>query len=132
MTLISGCSDDEGTTKPSDACDETAILDHDRYVDSVDGTYTIMEASIDGDCLTVKFGASGCDGSSWIVHLIDSEDIIEPQPPQRFIKLELQNNEACLAFFTKEVSYDIRNLRVDGNVVILNLKNFNTPITYNY
>jgi hypothetical protein len=132
ILLISSCNDDEAVPQPSGDCDETAILDHDRYVKSPDGMYAILEASIADDCLTIKFGASGCDGSSWTIGLIDSEDVIEPQPPQRFIKLELENLETCLAFFTTEVSFDIRNLQVDGNEVILNLKNFDTPISYKY
>lgn len=132
FSLFTGCSNDEEMSLVSELCPDTVILDHDRYVSTDHEAYTIMEASITGDCLAIKFGASGCSGDSWGVQVIDSEDIIEPLPPERFIKLELKNDELCQAFITKETSYDISNLRVDGNEVLLNLKNFDTPISYKY
>lgn len=83
--------------------------------------YTIKNASQEGNILKVTLSAGGCDGNSWIVNLIDSSDILESDPIQRNIKIELQNNEVCEALITKEFIFDITKLKHNGKPVVLNL-----------
>lgn len=64
--------------------------------------------------------------------LVDSEEIFEFYPPQRNLKLSLSNQEDCEAFITKEMSFDISNLQVDGNQVQLNITNAEESILYEY
>ncbi|SDX36738.1 hypothetical protein SAMN05444411_10516 [Lutibacter oricola] len=92
----------------------------------------INSASIDDDCLKINYSSSGCSGDSWEVKLIDAGVIMESFPPQRNIKLSLKNEEICEAYFTKEISFDIDKLQVDGEVVLLNLEGFDTQIRYEY
>ncbi len=78
--------------------------------------------TIDGDCLNIKFAASGCDGNTWFVKLIDSGSIAESHPCQRTLRLSLENKENCMAVISKEISFDIKDLRIIGNnKVILNI-----------
>ena len=62
----------------------------------------------------------------------DSEIILESIPPQRELRLSLKNEEACLAFITKEFTFDISSLRVDGNQVQLKIVNADETILYEY
>ena len=68
----------------------------------------------------------------WELKLIDSEDILESNPPQRNLRLSLKNEESCLAYITKELTFDISNLQVNGNKVQLNLTNSDKNILYKY
>ena len=63
---------------------------------------------------------------------IDSEAILESNPPQRNLRLSLKNDELCQAFITKEITFDIDILQVDGNNVLLNLINSGDQILYEY
>ncbi len=103
-------------------CDEEVIISQQEYQNASNDSSAIIDINIDGDCLNVKLGASGCDGNSWIIKLIDSGNIAESYPCQRTLKLSLDNKEECLAFISKEVSFDIKNLRIVGDdKVILNV-----------
>jgi hypothetical protein len=50
-------------------------------------------------------------------------------PPQGYLKLALANNEACLAVFNKEQSFDLTRIKIDGaNGVLLKIEDFKEPI----
>jgi len=74
----------------------------------------IVNMEIVGDCLKIKFNSSGCSGSSWVVKLIDRGDLIKTNPPQRTLILSLYNTEMCEALIHKEVSFNIKDLQVEG------------------
>ena len=93
---------------------------------------TINSLKITENCLKINFSSSGCSGDTWELKLIDSEDILESNPVQRNLRLSLKNEELCLAFITKELSFDISNLQVDGNQVQLNITNSDDEILYEY
>ena len=82
--------------------------------------------------MKINFSSSGCNGDTWELKLIDSEDILESNPPQRNLRLSLKNEESCLAYITKELTFDISNLQVNGNKVQLNLTNSDKNILYKY
>ena len=88
--------------------------------------------SINDNCLKINFSSGGCNGDTWELKLIDSEDILESYPPQRNLRLSLKNEELCEAYITKELTFDISNLQVDGNKVQLNLTNSDKNILYEY
>ncbi|MDC1539543.1 hypothetical protein N8480_02595 [Flavobacteriaceae bacterium] len=82
--------------------------------------------------MKINFSSSGCNGDTWELKLIDSEDILESNPPQRNLRLSLKNEELCEAYITKELTFDISNLQVDGNKVQLNLTNSDKNILHEY
>ena len=113
-------------------CSEV-LIDNNTYETAESDNYTIGNVFFNGNCITIDVSASGCDGSTWVFTLIDSENISESIPPQRSLKLSLNNNEACLAVFTREESFDLIPLRVEGsNEVLLNIEGFEEPILYAY
>ena len=125
------CDDDDDVQLSM--CDATVIVDNLAYQTTESSFYSLVSAEIVGDCLRVNISSSGCNGSSWILTLVDSEDIAESIPPQRYLKLLLANNEACLAVFNKEQSFDLTALRIEGiNDMLLNIEDFPEPLTYSY
>lgn len=130
---FSACNKDNNTIKPSNSiCDFETIVSSVAYRDAPLDYLVINSLEIIDDCLVVAFSASGCDGNTWVVKLVDSEEIFESYPPQRNLKLSLSNQEDCEAFITKEMSFDISNLQVDGNQVQLNITNAEESILYEY
>ncbi|MFT6814917.1 MAG: hypothetical protein ACJAZ3_000813 [Sphingobacteriales bacterium] len=114
------------------SCGAETIVDADDYISAATDQVVINNLSIDGDCLKIYYGASGCNGDSWIVKLIDSEEIIDSDTLQRNLKFSLLNNEICQAYFTKEITFDISNLQVDGGKVMLNIFDRGDEILYEY
>lgn len=114
-------------------CDEALVVSDVLYKTGPNDMVQIVSASIMGDCLTIEYGASGCDGNSWKVQLIDSDEILESNPITRKLRLSLENKEACLAYFTQETSFDISALKSeDNNQVIFILDGFPERLTYTY
>lgn len=131
--LNSTCSDDGGdeigrTTQ----CDLYVEVNEFKYNSEETSGGTIDNVNINGDCLTVNYGASGCDGNTWQAMLIDAGVIMESFPPQRNVRFVLKNEEACLAYFQKATSFDITELQVEGmNEVVLHIKDYSS-VNYQY
>lgn len=96
-------------------CNQKVIISPEEYENAPDDSLSITEMKITGNCLNIKFSASGCGGNSWIVKLIDSGDIYESYPAQRRLRLSLDNNELCAAITGKEVSFNVEDLQISGN-----------------
>lgn len=114
-------------------CDETVIIDQSLYNNLESDSFSIENAEIIDNCLSLRIGASGCDGSSWEFDLLDSGTVAESSPEQRFLKLQLINNEACLAVIGRTVSFNVSSLQIEGsNEIILHIEGFGASIAYNY
>ena len=96
-------------------CDQDVIISETEYQNALSESFAIMEMQIEGDCLKIRFGASGCDGSTWAVKLIDSGMVAESYPCQRTLRLTLDNKELCDAFITKEIAFNIKDLQIRGD-----------------
>ncbi len=131
LVFILSCNNDDDVQL--NQCGATVVVDNSIYQTTASDYYSLVSGEIDGDCLSVNISASGCDGSTWVITLVDSEVIAESMPPQRYLKLMLANNEACLAVFNKEQSFDLTALRISGvNEVLLNIEDFPDPLSYGY
>jgi hypothetical protein len=129
LLVISACSSDDNTTSN---CDQITIIDSNQYKNSPNDHLTINSLEINDNCLKINFSSGGCSGDTWALNLIDSESILESNPPQRNLRLSLKNEELCEAYITKEITFDINKLQVDGNKVLLNLTNSGDQILYEY
>lgn len=130
MLLISlSCSDSVDVN--FDLCNECVIIDNALYNSSKAANFTINNVFLHEDFLTIKIGASGCGSSSWKATLVDANQILESNPIQRNITIIFENNEACLAVFEKEFTFNIKKLKEDQSKIILNLNGWNTQINYN-
>ena len=115
---------------PSD-CDQDVIVSTDEYENAPNHPISIIDMRIEGNCLKIKFSASGCSGDNWIVKLIDSEAIAKSLPCQRFLRLSLADIGLCCAYFEKEISFNIEDLQIQGyNSVLLNISG--KSILYEY
>lgn len=128
--LLISCNEDNSDNSDI-SYDESVIINNNIYKATVTNSYTITDVQLNGNLLTIKISSSGCDGNSWKAVLVDANEILESNPIQRNIKLSLENNEACLAVFEKEFTFDIRILKEGFSQVILNLEGWNTQINYN-
>ncbi len=115
-------------------CDaETVLIDAIVYEETMDSGVVIESADIMDDCLHIFINASGCDSNNWEFDLIDSGLVAESSPVQRFIKLKFINPESCLAVFTKSLTFDLFEVRVEGESQIeIQLDGFNDTLIYNY
>lgn len=128
--IIFNCDDND---ERSNRCDANTLISATDYENAPSDQLAINSLEINGNCLKINFSSGGCDGNTWELKLIDSEDILKSNPPQRNLRLSLKNEELCEAYITKELTFDISNLQVDGNKVQLNLTNSeNLNILYEY
>jgi len=88
------CHNDKGTFKNYD---KEVIISDTLYKNAPNDHVEIIDMKIEGNCLKIKFSASGCDGSSWNVKLIDSGlvkivaiPIVGPPIYGRTLKLSLE------------------------------------------
>lgn len=127
--LLFACSDDIVNATPSG--NSSIIVDAVQYSSAPDDELSITAVSVANDSLFITFSASGCDGSSWDIKLIDSQKIAESLPVQRYIRLSLSNPETCEAIISKEVAFSISEIQV-GTSVIIHLKDWEEDILYEF
>ena len=113
-------------------CDKDVIISKTEYENAPNEPFTIEDIKIESNCLKIKFNASGCKGN-WKVELIDKGDVAysiaavyPPLPPTRTLRLSVDNFEVCPANFlimpiSREISFNIEDLQVQGNSVYLNI-----------
>lgn len=114
-------------------CGQSVVIDTDFFDSAVSDSYELLSVNLSDDCLTIEVSASGCDGESWSMVLVDSGSVAESSPEQRYLKFIFSNDEVCLAVFSQSRSFDLQNLQVeDSNEIVLNIDGFTEPITYTY
>lgn len=125
---------DDGIIVPIETnCGKQSLLDDAKYLQVHTNNYTVLDATINGDCLEVKISSSGCDPNNWDMNFIASEVVVETNPIEYKTKVELINNETCLVVFQKTVSFDLTPLQISGaNQIQLNIDGWNTPVIYQY
>lgn len=129
MTLsLAACDDEENVIATT--CDNLVVIDNDRFQNDASAFFTLIDVSIEGDCMTLEYSSSGCDGNSWVAELVDAEVVRESIPEQRDLRLILENTELCQAVFTQKVSFDITSLQTNESEVALNIEEF--EILYSY
>jgi hypothetical protein len=107
------------------------IVSESVFQNAPNDPFSLHNVKIDGDILTIKISASGCDGGRWKVNIITLKGYAKSNPPQRDLRISFENNEDCLAYIGKEFSFNIKNLRVEGtNRVWLNI--LGSGILYEY
>lgn len=136
LTLIGlailSCSKDDDNENPVN-CDFETLISTEQYANAPSDQLNVNSIEINGNCLKINFSASGCDGNSWEVKLIDSEQIMKSNPLQRNLRLSLENNEDCTAVLGKTLTFDISELQIlDDNQVYLNITNSDDQILYQY
>jgi hypothetical protein len=120
LFLIISCTQEEIES----SCDQTVLIDSYAYINNESSFFNINSVEIIDDCLSINFSSSGCSANSWQVNLIDSEAILESFPAQRSLIFSLENKEICLAYITKDISFDISSLQLNNQTsLLLNIEN---------
>lgn len=130
LFISTQCDEDDYVPEP---CGQTVVIDNTFYETAESNFYNLISTYIQGNCLVIDISASGCDGNSWSMVLVDSGDVAESSPEQRFLKFVFTNPEVCLAVFNQERTFDLTPLQIEGsNEIILNIEGFPEPISYSY
>lgn len=130
---ILSCNSDDDNSTIENNCDFTSeiILEEDFNAINT-SNYAIIEVELNGDCLEMRFGASGCGTDLWEENLYSTDAFYNVFLLQRDVKIELINDE-CLAVFQKTVSFDLTPFQIDGQSDLpLNITGWNEQITYGY
>lgn len=136
MLVFVGCKGDDSNCCPNPNptnCNKFSLVNEAKYNQVSTSNYGIDNVVLNGDCLEITLSSSGCNPDNWDMNLIFFEDVMESNPIQRNAKVELINNEACLAVFKKTVSFDLTTIQMIGqNKVLINIQGWNTSILYQY
>ncbi len=125
--------DDAVITPVTPNCDKNAIEDAVKFHQISTSNYGIDNVVLNGNCLEVTITSSGCNPNNWEMNLVGAKSLAAVSPPHVGVKIELINNDACLAVFQKTVSFDLTDFQwVGQNQVQLNIDGWNTPILYQY
>lgn len=123
LTITISCNNDDKFMKE---CQLATIISAEDFESATSDDLAISNLEITNDCLTITFytsaGTNECSFESWEYKIIDSDDIdfqITTDEPlaYRILKFSLNKNEDCEGFgtfITEEASFDISNLRVEG------------------
>ncbi len=129
LVIISSCTINDSSGE--EVCGDFAIESELNYNSTSSSFYTIKDVSASGNCLTITISASGCSGDRWQAELYFSEQTPESSPIQRFSKLSLITNEACLAVFEKSFTFNIGNMRSENDPFALKLDGWDNQIIIN-
>ncbi|QSS96945.1 hypothetical protein [Psychroflexus sp. ALD_RP9] len=98
LLLTISCSQNDEDSSTELLCGVDAVITSEEDYDSIDtSNYSIIDVQLDGDCLKLTVSASGCDGKSWGSYFYSVDAFYAVFPMKREAKLELINNENCLA-----------------------------------
>lgn len=122
---ISSCHYNDDERHP---CGDSLIINQALFQQDSQDTFAILDATLSGDCLTVKIGASGCDAANWQIVLVTDGLETTSIPPSRLLSLKLTTNETCEAYFTPDYSFD---LGTENQTVIYGLEDWPNKLIHN-
>jgi len=94
-------------------CDALALLDNSAYQNGPDDPYFLRAASVEGDCLYLRFQyGGGCKEVDF--QLVSAFELGETAPLTRFVRVALDDDDNCEALITEEVTFNLKPLRVEG------------------
>lgn len=124
---------DEDDDMRNSNCGQPVIIDNSFFESAISNSYELVSFDIVDDCFFIEVSASGCDGVSWSMVMIDSGVVEESSIPERNLKFVFTNEEDCLAVIRQSREFNLIQLRVDGtNEIILNIEGVSEPINYMY
>jgi len=131
---LNSCSDNDDIGAKVSNCNQQAQIVEEGIFTAIETyNYQISNVVLNQDCLEITIWSSGCDANNWEMKLFSHNNFSTVIPLQRFAKIELINNEICLAILQKTVSFDLAPFQVQGqNQVPINLEGWNEQIIYQY
>jgi hypothetical protein len=130
LLTITACKKDAGTG--TDDCERKVVINKTQFEEIESDEIVVSDFTIVGNCLNITVRGSGCDGNSWVVNIIDSEEVVNTKPAQRKLRVTLRNNELCQAYFARDYSFNLTDLQVEGDSVLLKFEESGEEILYEY
>ena len=107
--LFFACQDDDDFVANPD-CGDPIIITGQPLGPSSDN-FSLAAATVEGLCLTVQIGASGCSSDGWTLDLLTDGSVAESFPTQTSARLvfddQVPGGVTCQAFFTETFSFDL-------------------------
>ena len=135
VLIFSSCSnDDDGIQIIQSDCNALSeVLSNDDFAAITDTVFIISNVTLEEDCLSITIGDSGCDPNNWEMNLFSTDAFFLGLPTIRAVKLEVINNEACLAVFEKTKTFDLIPFQIENqNEIILDIEGWDSQISYQY
>ncbi len=106
LIIILGCSDNMPN---SEGCGEKVIFSSAEFI-STDNGVAFSNPVVEGDCLSITVSYSGCDDAIDFSLVTDGKVAYTLPPALRF-DVKRGTNEGCKILFTKEVKFDLSEIR---------------------
>lgn len=134
MLFTSCFKDHDDKSSIETACEVVSeVISDEDFREINTSYYGITAIQLNGDCLEVTISTSGCDPEQWELNLYSVDSFYNVYPLQRTVKIELINNQECLAVFQKTVSFDLGPFQLHAqNELPLNIEGWNEQIIYKY
>lgn len=115
QSVVIDCINRTATSTPSLLIDSSA--QHDNSIN-------VLNATVVGNTLKIKIGYSGCNvKSADKFKLYWDGSLAKSNPAKAYLALVDLEPQACMAYFTQELEYDISLLKMYGSPIELNLQN---------
>lgn len=132
FSLLVSCDEEEDICNCYLPCGDAVIVNANLYGQDPSSMFSVIEAEITGDCLFLTVSSSGCDGNNWGADLFSTEPQVASVVTAD-VRMDLINQEACLAVISKDFMFDLQLLQVAGeNSVLINLDGWDETLVYNY
>lgn len=108
------------------------IIDSNLYTNAPSDSFKILNAQVTGSHLEIKVEYSGGCGNANF-KLIAAEELLESNPPQRRIRLSLDDQDECRSMIVRDLKFDLTSAQANGyNTLILQLREWETSLPYQY
>ncbi len=105
--LSSSCGEDEDCITPPCGPDIEIVAEPQLpFSDS----FSLLDARVDGLCLSVEVGASGCSSEGWSMRLLTDGNVLLSLPTQSGARLVFDDGVedfTCQAFWTETFTFDL-------------------------
>lgn len=110
LVLLIGSCQGEDDPAPFDDCGPAIANVSAFSIPSGDG-FDVIDLSVEGTCLTVTVGASGCSSDDWTMELVTDGAVAESFPTQTTAQLifddAVDGGASCLAYFNETYTFDL-------------------------
>ena len=112
----------------SEECDKKTIISNSLYKELE--ASPIIAAKVKGNCLNITFSLLITQDSIQDVTLVAKEQILLSDPAQYALKFNLKENLTKPISITATTSFDISNLPVGNETILLRIEGYDKPIKY--
>ena len=109
MLSITACQDDDDLA-PGNDCGPAIDIVQEFTIPGGDD-FDLVDLSVEGMCLTVTAGASGCSSDNWTMDLVTDGSVAESLPTMTSAQFVFDDGvdggATCLAYFNETYSFDL-------------------------